>query len=61
MFDEMMFLCDGCYTECGEQDTVCDTCGADLTNDPDESYGDHDDYDGQPTELQEWQDFDPDC
>lgn len=27
----------------------------------DESFDVYDDYDGQPDELQEWYDFDPDC
>jgi len=26
-----------------------------------EEFYDEDEYDGQPTELEEWLDFDPDC
>ena len=36
-------------------------CGADLTNEVDASDYDCDDDDGQPSEMQEWHDFDPDC
>ena len=57
----ILFECGDCLTECDENDLVCDCCGADLTNDVDASDYDFDDYDGQPSEMQEWHDFDPDC
>ena len=53
------FECGDCLTECLENEEVCTCCGADLTNDV-EVEDDYED-DGQPSEMQEWYDFDPDC
>ena len=55
------FECGDCLTECSAEEDVCVCCGADLSNEVDASDYDHDDDDGQPSELQEWHDFDPDC
>ncbi len=39
-----------------------DTYDEDWTHMGDEQYDEsEDDYDGQPTEMDEWLDFDPDC
>jgi len=59
------------------EDGICPDCGQDIPDDveegegckncghvfwSDDEYGDDcDDYDGQPDEMQEWHDFDPDC
>ena len=53
------FECSDCLTECSAEEDVCVCCGADLTGDV-EVEDDYED-DGQPSELQEWHDFDPDC
>ncbi len=53
------FECSDCLTECLDSEDVCVCCGADLTVEVAEE--DDCDYDGQPSEMQEWHDFDPDC
>tara|TARA_R110001583_G_scaffold83126_1_gene219816 strand:- start:320 stop:619 length:300 start_codon:yes stop_codon:yes gene_type:complete len=60
-FDMILFECADCLTECYADEVVCSSCGADLTNEVDASDYDYDDDDGQPSEMQEWHDFDPDC
>ena len=57
----ILFECADCLTECYANEVVCSSCGADLTNEVDASDYDCDDDDGQPSEMQEWHDFDPDC
>jgi hypothetical protein len=57
----ILFECSDCLTECYADEVVCVSCGADLTNEVDASDYDYDDHDGQPDEMQEWHDFDPDC
>jgi hypothetical protein len=47
-----------------EQEWVCEDCGAILPVTLDECQCDwdcEDEWDGQPDELTEWLDFDPDC
>jgi hypothetical protein len=57
----ILFECSDCLTECYADEVVCSSCGADLTNEVDASDYDYEDHDGQPSEMQEWHDFDPDC
>ena len=57
----ILFECSDCLTECYSDEVVCSSCGADLTGEVDASDYDYDDDDGQPAEMQEWHDFDPDC
>jgi len=42
--------CEDCGEACEEGETYCEDC----------AWLD-DEYDGQPDEMQEWHDFDPDC
>jgi hypothetical protein len=53
------FECGDCFAECLDSDDICVECGADLTVvvEVEDGYED----DGQPSEIQEWHDFDPDC
>ncbi len=64
----VLFECGNCLTECYADkkhllffQLVCVQCGADLSNEMVVSDYDHDEDDGQPSEVQEWNDFDPDC
>ena len=54
---EFCILCDAGFEPEDRQNDlcqiVCDDCAA-FTDECDE-------YDGQPDEMQEWHDFDPDC
>lgn len=45
-----MWECENCDEQCEEGETFCDDCV--WLEDMD---------DGQPDEMQEWHDFDPDC
>ena len=54
----IMTLCDYCG-DASKSNQVCTECGEPLVDNPemDLAY----EYDGQPSELTEWMDFDPDC
>ncbi len=45
-----MWECENCDEQCEEGETFCDDC-----------VWLEDMHDGQPDEMQEWHDFDPDC
>ena len=53
------FECSDCLTEFAAGEDVCVCCGADLTVLVDSA--EEGEHDGQPDEMQEWHDFDPDC
>ena len=53
-----MILCD----YCGDASTstqACTECGEPLVDNPEMDW--REEQDGQPSELTEWMDFDPDC
>jgi len=56
-----MFHCDYCDDSVSLSSQVCTDCGEPLVDNPCIVEYDYDDHDGQPDELQEWSDFDPDC
>ena len=52
---EFCSICECCIDRGVENDLVMPTCDACAEFDME------DEYDGQPDEMQEWHDFDPDC
>ena len=53
-----MTVCDYC-ANLSTSTQVCTECGEPLVDNPQMDW--REDYDGQPSELTEWMDFDPDC
>jgi predicted amidophosphoribosyltransferase len=53
----MDFFCDFCDDHVSASSQVCTECGEPLVDNPEWDWED----DGQPDEMQEWHDFDPDC
>ena len=56
--DNIMALCDYC-ANLSTSTQVCTECGEPLVDNPEMDW--REDDDGQPSELTEWMDFDPDC
>jgi hypothetical protein len=54
----IMTLCDYCANP-STSTQVCTECGEPLVDNPEMDW--REDDDGQPSELTEWMDFDPDC
>jgi hypothetical protein len=54
----IMILCDYC-ANLSTSNQVCTECGEPLVDNPEMDFAYE--YDGQPSELTEWMDFDPDC
>jgi hypothetical protein len=53
-----MTLCDYCANP-STSTQVCTECGEPLVDNPEMDW--REEQDGQPSELTEWMDFDPDC
>ena len=53
-----MTNCEFCETV-STSDQVCTECGEPLVDNPEVDW--REECDGQPSELTEWMDFDPDC
>ena len=56
--DNIMILCDYC-ANLSTSTQVCTECGEPLVDNPEMDW--REEQDGQPSELTEWMDFDPDC
>ena len=56
--DNIMALCDYC-ANLSTSTQVCTECGEPLVDNPEMDW--REEQDGQPSELTEWMDFDPDC
>ena len=56
--DNIMALCDYC-ANLSTSTQVCTECGEPLVDNPEMDR--REEQDGQPSELTEWMDFDPDC
>ena len=56
--DNIMTLCDYCANP-STSTQVCTECGEPLVDNPEMDW--REEQDGQPSELTEWMDFDPDC
>ena len=56
--DNIMALCDYC-ANLSTSNQVCTECGEPLVDNPEMDW--REEQDGQPSELTEWMDFDPDC